>query len=432
MDREKINRRKFLKNSAATAAAVLGFPYIIPSKVLGKNGQVAPSNKIIIGAIGVGNRGAGVLRNFMYQKDAQVVAVCDVKTDVREKLQREINEYYGSKGCAAYNDYKELLGRSDIDAVLIASTDHWHVLHAVDTARAGKDIYLEKPIGLSIEQAQVLRKTIKKYGRVFQLGTQQRSDANFRFACELVLNGRIGKVHTIKVGAPGGLFSENYPIMPVPQGLDYQRWLGPAPQVPYTQKRVTNFWWWHISDYALGFVAGWGIHHIDIAQWGNGTELSGPLEVEGTGVFPKDGLCDCATTWDVNLKYANGVTLNFTDNTKNKQGVVFEGTEGWVYVRRGFIETQPASILNERIGPNEIHLPVSNHHQRNLLDCIKRRDRTVNPIESAVCSEIICHLSDIAMRIGRKLKWNPQQEKFLNDDQANRMLTRSMRSPWYL
>ena len=432
MARKKINRRKFLKDSSAATVALLGFPYIIPSKVLGKNGQNAPSNRVAMGAIGVGQRGAGVLRNFMNQKDAQILAVCDVKTDVRKKVQSEINEYYNSKDCAEYNDYKELLARSDIDAVLIASPDHWHVLHAVDTASANKDMYLEKPIGLSIEQAQVLRNTIKKHGRVFQLGTQQRSNSNFRFACELVLNGRIGRVHTIKVGAPGGILSENYPTMPVPQGLDYQRWLGPAPNVPYTQKRVTNFWWFHISDYALGFVAGWGIHHVDIAQWGNGTEFTGPVEVEGKGIFPKDGLCDCAINWDVNLKYANGVTVSFTDNSKNKQGVVFEGTDGWVYVRRGFIETQPASLLTERIGHNEIHLPVSNHHQQNLLDCIKSRETTVSPIESAVCSEIICHLSDIAMRLGRKLKWDPQKEKFLNDDQANRMLTRSMRSPWHL
>jgi hypothetical protein len=220
--------------------------------------------------------------------------------------------------------------------------------------------------------------------------------------------------------------------MPVPQGLDYQRWLGPASNVPYTPQRVTNFWWFHISDYALGFLAGWGIHHVDIAQWGNGTELTCPVEVEGKGVFPKDGLCDCAINWDVNLKYANGVTVSFTDNSKNKQGVVFEGTDGWVYVRRGFIETQPALLLTERIGPNEIHLPVSNHHQKNLLECIKTRSQTVSPIESAVCSEIICHLSDIAMRLGRKLKWDAKKEGFVGDGQANRMLTRSMRKPWHI
>jgi len=431
LQKKNINRRQFLK-CAAAAAGVAGFPYFVPSSVLGRAGSVAPSNRIVMGCIGVGPQGRGVMKNFMQRADAQVVAVCDVKGPVREEGREQVNKHYGKKVCAAYNDFHQLLARDDIDAVSIASTDHWHVLHALAAARAGKDMYVEKPLGLSVEQGQVLRETIQRCGRVFQFGTQQRSDWKFRLACELVLNGRIGKLHTIKVGCPGGVYAGVYPPMPVPGWLDYQCWLGPAPWAPYTENRVINSYWWHISDYALGFVAGWGIHHVDIAQWGNGTELTGPVEVEGTGVFPRDGLCDCAVSWDVNLKYANGVTMSFTDNNKNKQGVLFEGTQGWIYVRRSLWDEHPKSLLQEKIGPDEIHLPVSNHHQQNLLDCIRTRSKTVCPIEVAVRSDTICQLSDIAIRLGRKLKWAPKKEEFINDAEATRMLKRAMRSPWRL
>jgi len=432
MKRREINRRRFLKGAAGAAFGTVGFPYIVASSAMGKVGGVAASDRITVGCIGVGGRGRAVMKGFLGSADAQVVAVCDVKRTVREQAQEQVDKHYGKKVCAAYNDFQELLARGDIDAVSIASTDHWHVLHALESARSGKDMYVEKPLGLSVEQGQVLRETIKQYGRVFQFGTQQRSSRNFRFACELVLNGRIGRLRSMKVGCPGGKETGVYPPMPVPDGLDYELWLGPAPWAAYTENRVINQYWFHISDYALGFVAGWGIHHVDIAQWGNGTELTGPVEVEGTGVFPRDGLCDCAVSWDVNLKYANGVTVSFTDNKKNRQGVLFEGTEGWVFVNRRSLEAHPKSLLQEEIGPDEIHLPVSNQHQQNLLDCIKTRSKTVCPIEVAVRSDTICQLSDIAIRLGRKLRWDPGKEEFVNDAEASRMLKRAMRSPWRL
>lgn len=427
-----ISRRQFIKHAAGAATGVIGFPYLVPSSALGKAGSVAASNRIVMGFIGVGPRGRTVMGSFMWRPETEVVAVCDVKSSERQVALQQVNNHYGKKVCAGYDDFRQLLARPDIDAVSIASTDHWHVLHAVEAARAGKDMYVEKPLGLSVEQGRILRETIKRCGRVFQFGTQQRSSSNFRLACELVLNGRIGKVHTIKVGSPASHSSENYQPMPVPEGLDYERWLGPAPWAPYTENRVENVYWWHISDYALGFVAGWGIHHIDIAQWGNGTELSGPVEVEGTGVFPRDGLCNCAVSWDVNLKYANGVVMSYTDNKKNKQGVLFEGTEGWIYVKRGFLDAHPKSLLQESIRPDEIHLPASNNHQLNFLKCVKSRGKTVSPIEVAVRSDTICHLSDIAMRLGRKLRWDPDKEQFIDDVAANRMLKRAMRSPWHL
>jgi predicted dehydrogenase len=435
---QKINRRRFLKKTTALAAGTIAFPYFVPSSALGKSGSIAPSNRIVMGCIGTGKQGQYVLGNFLQLPDAQVVALCDCRKSERDDALAVVKKHYGKADCALYNDFRELCARTDIDAVLIASTDHWHVLHALEATRTSKDMYMEKPLGLSVEQAQVLRKETKRYGRVFQFGTQQRSDRNFRFACELALNGRIGRLDTIKVGVPPSIKSGNFPIVPVPPGIDYEMWLGPAPWAPYMKERIVTLgpdWhklWWHISDYSLGWISGWGIHHIDIAQWGNATELTGPLEVQGTGVFPDEGLCDCATAWDVKMKYANGVTLDFTDNNQNPQGVRFEGSDGWIFVKRGAIDAHPKSLLTEKIGPNEIHLPASNHHQQNFLDAVKTRAKPVSPIDSAVCSEIVCQLADIATRTGRKLRWDPEKEKFIGDKLANGMLKRSMRSPWHL
>jgi len=432
MQLNTLSRRDFLKRSAAFGAAV-GLPTIVPSFVFGAN---PPSEKIVLGFIGTGGRGGGLLSNFMGLADAQVVAVCDPKRPQREGAQKNVDDHYGKKVCTAYNDFRELCARRDIDAVVVASTDHWHVLHALEAVRAGKDVYCEKPLGMSVEQGQVLREEVNRYGRVFQFGTQERSSRNSRFACEMVRSGRIGKVHKITVASRYSEASDNYPPMPVPDWLDYDLWLGPAPWAPYTANRVNNSHWFHISDYALGFIAGCGIHTIDLATWGNGTDLTGPVEVEGTGEFPRDGLCNCATAWDVSLKFANGVLMNFTDGKKNPLGVKFEGADGWVFVKEehlgGTVDAQPKELLRKEIGPDEVHLPVSNHHQQNFLDCVKSRARTVAPVEAAVRSDTLCQLSDIAMRLARKLRWDPDKEQFIGDEQANRMLKRPMRSPWRL
>ncbi len=431
-----ITRRSFLKKAATTAVGAITVPYIVSSSALGKASSVAASERIVMGFIGTGGRGGSLLRNFMHLQDAQVVAVCDVKQQNRERALQAVDKQYGRKVCTAYNDFRSLCGRSDIDAVVVASTDHWHVLHALAAVRAGKDVYCEKPLGMSVEQGQVLRQEVNRYGRVFQFGTQERSSRNSRFACEMIRSGRVGKIHKITVASRYSRASENYPPMPVPDWLDYDLWLGPAPWAPYTANRVNNSHWFHISDYALGFIAGCGIHTIDIATWGNGTDLTGPVEVEGAGEFPRDGLCNCATGWDVNLKFANGVTMNFTDGERNPLGVRFEGTDGWVFVKEehlgGKVDANPKSLLSEVIGPDEVHLPVSDHHQQNFLDCVRTRAQTVAPVEVAVRSDTLCQLSDITMRLGRKLMWDPEKEKFINDAKANRMLTRPMRSPWRL
>ncbi len=434
----KITRRDLLRRTGAAAAGVIGFPYVVSSSVLGKDGAVAPSERVTIGCVGVGPRGRGVMMEALQRPEAEVVALCDVKKSALATADGAREYASHKKGCAMYRDFRELIARPDIDAVFIASTDHWHVLHALAAVRAGKDIYVEKPLGLSLQQVQVLREAVQLYDRRFQFGTQQRSMPQFRQACELVLNDRIGKLQTIQVSAPPG-FPEfpkepTYPITDPPDDIDYEMWLGPAPWAPYTPKRVVNPHWFHISDYALGYIAGWGIHHVDIAQWGNGTELTGPVEIEGSGIFPtEDALCDTAFNWDLSYRYSNGVRMNFTsDGLSQPHGVRFVGAEGWVHVDRQRLDAEPKSLLKETIGPNEIHLPVSTHHQGNLLEAVKTRGPTISPIEVAVRSDTICHLGDIAMRLGRRLKWDPEKELFVNDDEANSKLKRAMRSPWHL
>jgi predicted dehydrogenase len=433
---KNITRRRFLKKAAGTALGAITFPCIASSSALGNAGNVAAGSRITMGFIGTGGRGGALLSNFINLRDAQVVAVCDVKRPNCDGARQRVDKHYNKKACTGYNDFRQLCERSDIDAVVVASTDHWHVLHALEAVRSGKDVYCEKPLGMSVEEGQVLRQEVNRYGRVFQFGTQERSSRNSRFACEMVRSGRVGKIHKITVASRYSIASENFQPMPVPDSIDYDLWLGPAPWAPYHPSRVSNSHWWHISDYSLGWIAGCGIHTIDIATWGNGTDLTGPLEVEGTGEYPPDGTCDNATGWDVNLKFANGVTMNFTDGKRNPLGVRFEGTDGWVFVKEehlgGKVDANPKELLKKEIGPDEVHLPVSNHHQQNFLDCVKSRARTVAPVEVAVRSDTLCQLSEIAMRLGRKLKWNPDKEEFLNDEQATRMLKRPLRSPWRL
>ncbi len=442
VDNNNIGRRQFLRKAAGTAAGAIAFPYIVPSSALGKAGSVAPGNRVIVGCIGVGSQGSGVMQNFLNQDIAQVVAVCDVKTTRRQAAMKRVDGHYGNTGCAEYHDFRELLARDDIDAVMIASTDHWHVLHALAAARAGKDVYMEKPMGLSLAEDQALREACHRYGTVFQFGTQQRSDWKFRFACELALNRRVGKVHTINVLSPSSVAGGSMKPAPVPEWLDYDFWLGPAPYKPYTEDRCSNKLWWFHSDYAIGWIAGWGVHPLDIALWGGGKDLAGPVELEGTGTFPTDGFCDTATDWRIVFKYASGVIMNYAGGPQPQQwrqrygpdahGVGFEGTEGWVHVNRGRIVAHPKSLLDSVIGLNEIRLYESRHHAGNFLDCVKSRSQTVCPIDVAVRADIVCHLSDIAIRTGRKIKWDPEKEVIIGDADASRMLTRSMRSPWHL
>ena len=458
-----LTRRSFLQQAVETALAVGLAPTLIPASALGADGTVAPSNRLAIGCIGQGPQGQGVMGNFLSQRDARVVAVCDLKKDQLEQSRRRVNDHYKNNDCATYADFRELVARKDIDIVHIATPDHWHVLPALAAVRSGKDVYCEKPLALSLAEHQMLRQEVQKNGRIFQFGTQQRSEGQFRRACELVLNGRVGRLRHINVWAPGSAPGGSTKVVPVPESVNYDFWLGPAPFKPYTEDRCSadgyKKTWWFISDYTLGFITGWGIHPMDIALWGGGPELlSGPVEVEGFGRIPTEGACDTATIWDVNFNFSNRVTLKFVgipnggnagaatsdpwpqeQEWKNhyrrisSHGTTFEGTEGWVHVDRAGINVYPESLLDEKPDAYKVRLKRSTNHVRDLLESVKTRSASVCPVEDAVKTDQMCHLADAALRLKRKLVWDPKAEQFRNDPEAQqRIASRVMRSPWQL
>lgn len=447
----RVPRREFLRNMSAVAGAAM-FPQIIPSSVLGKDGATAPSNKVTLGCIGLGIQGKGNMGAFLGNtEDVQVVAVCDVHEDRRLAGKNEVDKFYKNSDCAAYGDFRELMARKDIDAVQITAPDHWHPLMAIEAARQKKSMYCEKPIGWSFRAAQAVRKAVKESGVVFQFGTQQRSDGRFRRACELVRNGRIGRLQTILVGVPGSWTCPLQPTEPVPKELDYEMWLGPAPMAPYSFQRCRPWTkgegrfggysiWYCISDYCIGMIGNWGVHHLDIAQWGNGTEFSGPEAIEGTGKFPTGMLTDTATNWQVENRYANGVTLVHMDEVTSKRhpmqanghghGVMFIGSDGWIHVDRKKMDASVPSLVREQVGPGEINLFRSDNHHVNFIDAIKGKTKPAAPIDIAFYSDTICHLQQIAIKLRRKLRWDSVGEAFIDDDEANRLLDRPMRAPW--
>ncbi len=434
-----ISRRQFIARAGAAAA----FPYVIPGSALGLSGNVAPSNRIAFGFIGVGRMGRGDMRELLGFREVQGVAACDVDADRARHAQRDIEAKYADekragmyKGCAVYGDYRELVGRDDIDAVTVVTPDHWHVLPAIAAARNGKDIFLQKPLSLTIREGRVLSDAVSRYGVVFQTGSQQRSDQRFRFACELVRSGRIGKLEKVYVGFGTDPGCGIEPPMPVPDNLDYDFWLGPAPWAPYTEKRVHpqkgygRPGWLRMRDYSGGMMTGWGAHHLDIGQWGMGKEYSGAVEIVGHGEYPRDGLWDVHGPFHVEYIYDDGVVMIVDNN--NRGGVTFKGTDGWVWVTRGDMDARPRALLDTTIGPDEVRLYRSNNHKGNFIDCIKTRAETVAPVEIAHRSCTACILGNIAMELGRKLRWNPETERFVDDPEADRCLNRAMRAPWHL
>ncbi len=427
----RIGRRAFLKRTAFAVSSA-AIPYFVPSSVLGKAGAVAASERITVGFIGTGDHGINMnLKSFLAQPDAQAVAVCDVDPVNLRKARDLVNARYGNADCMTTQDWREIVARPDIDAVMISTPDHWHVPMSIAAARAGKDVQCEKPT-LTIEEGRRLVEVMERYGRVFQWSTEDRAVDVYHRMCELVRNGRIGKVHTIKVELPVGPDTPGNPEpMPVPEGFDYDMWLGPAPWAPYTKDRCHwNFRW--IFDYSGGMLTDWGAHLLDGAQWGNDTEHTGPVEVEGRGVFCKGGLYDTAREYHLEYTYADGVKLFVDSGTPSLR---FEGTDGWVGNRgwRGKLEASRPAILDSVIGSEEIHLytcPQGEH--RNFLDCVKSRQACYFPPEIGQRCFTIAHIGNIAMLLGRKLHWDPQEERFVNDDEANRMLARAARSPWHL
>jgi len=432
---KRMSRRAFLR-AAAGAAAV---PYGVSAAALGGGDAPVASERIIMGAIGVGGQGTGDIQAMMGDPRVRYVAVCDVQRGLRERAKGLVDGHYkeSGAGCAAYVDFRELLARPDIDAVNIATPDHWHAIIAIAAARAGKDMYGQKPLALTIGQGRAMVEAVRRYGVVFQTGTQQRSEKDFRRACELVRNGRLGTLQSIDVEVPGSMATETFEYGPAPAEVDYDLWLGPAPWRPYSPQTIHPFGWRWILDFAGGCVTDWGAHHIDIAQWAMGTTDTGPVEVEGKGYFPADGLFDAAASWRFEARYANGVTVTclakapFTPG-QYPNGITFRGSTGTLFVNRGSISAEPASILNEQIGPDEVQLYRSDNHYRNFVDCVISRAEPAAPAEEAHRSLSVCHLGNIAMQLGRKVRWNPDAETFVGDDEASRMLGRPMRSPWRL
>ncbi len=430
-----MKRRDLLKASSQVLAALS----IIPSSVL-RAGPTAPLSRITVGMIGVGAQGRNHTRQLLRMPDVQIAAVCDPVRANRISAKQLVEKSYATsgprrkfKGCRAYHDFRELLEREDIDAVFIASPEHWHALHTIHAAKAGKDIYCEKAMSRTIAESQAMVRTVRRYRRVFQTGTQQRSSANFRKACELVRNGYIGRLHTIKVGDPKGYPGPKIARQPIPDGVDYDMWLGPAFWGPYFPERLINLKGWMLcNDYTVGFQTGWGQHDIDIAQWGNGTDHTGPLEAQGRAAFPTEGLNDTAMTWHTEYLYANGVRLVFTSDNENPHGIRFEGGDGSIFVNRRVFRAEPMSLLTVPLKAGDVRLYNSTSHHRDFLDCIRSRRDPVCPVEIGHRTNVICNMSNIATRLGRKLRWNPGTERFVNDVEANRMLSCAMRSPWRL
>ncbi|MBN1420055.1 MAG: Gfo/Idh/MocA family oxidoreductase [Planctomycetes bacterium] len=428
----RITRRRFV----AAAAGTIALPGLVPAGAIGLGGAAAPGERIGMGFIGVGRRGMDHVRGFASAPDVQILAVCDPHASKRDAAKKYVDGRYAAAGragavCAAYNDFRDLLAHQGLDAVVIASPEHWHALHAIAAVTAGKDVYSEKALTLTIAEGRALCDAVRRHERIFQVGTQQRSDAKFRFACELARSGRLGELRRVLVGVPGGYTLPNAGSEPVPPGLDYDLWLGPSPSRPYNAVRISSpNGWYHIYDHCVGFLQSWGIHHVDIALWGAPALAAGRVKVEGTAAFPEDGLGNTPLAWRVEVTDARGLVLSFTDNAQNAQGCRFEGDEGWVHVNRGGISADPASLLAARIQSDEVLLYRSDDHHRNFLDGVRTRRDPVSPVESGHLGTTVTNIADIAIRLGRELEWDWDAEAFAGDDDANRLRTRPMRSPW--
>ncbi len=457
----KITRRKFINNSAKatlfSSFGIVGFPTIVPSSVFGKD---SPSEKINIGQIGFGRVAMSHdLAETLKYNSVRVVAVADFDSFRVKKGKQFIDYYYekrnGKQGYVntkTYSDYREIINDRNIDAVIISTPDHWHVQPAIEAALAGKDIYLQKPTSLTVKEGRLLSDIVKEKKVILQIGTQQRSMAQFRIAAELVRNGRIGKLETVKIGLPG--YSSDYqaPEMPVPGNLNYDGWLGSTPERYYSENTVHprqditgRPGWMNCEQFGAGIITDWGQHHFDSAAWGMDTELTGPVSIEAVAQFSGNNLCYVHGNFMAKTEYKNGVTVLTSSGYKN--GIRYEGSEGWIFVTRGnnilsagtevtncnrpelLVASNP-KILTSEILDNEIHLPVSDEQHGNWLDSIRSRRDPVSPVEIGHRSCSVALIIHIAMKLGRKLTWDPDNEIFINDKEANSMLSRTQRFPY--
>jgi len=452
-----MERRDFLKNSSAVMAGTIILPTIVPSTVFGKS---APSNKINIAQIGFGRIAmTHDLAETLRYDEARIIAVADLDSNRVAKGKQFIEDYYNKKtgsneavNVKTYGDYREMLLNKDIDAVMISTPDHWHSQPAIEAALAGKDVYLQKPTSLTIAEGRMLVDVVKKKGTILQVGTQQRAMPQFRIAAELVRNGRIGKLHTVKIGLPGDPAGPEAPEMPVPKNLNYDMWLGSTPEVYYTETRVhpqnsmsDRPGWLRCEQFGAGMITGWGQHHFDSAAWGMDTEYTGPISVNSMAQFPKSGLWDVHGEFIAVAEYKNGITMITSGGYPN--GIRYEGSEGWIFVTRGdytasasdpiakgksskALDASDPKILSSIIKENEIHLYKIDNQHGNWLDCIKTRKAPISPVEIGHRACSICLITHISMKLGRKLDWNPETEMFVKDDEANKMLSRSQRFPY--
>lgn len=450
-------RRDFLKRSLSAGLGLWVAPTIVPASVFG---PAAPSNRINIGAIGTGriSRDHDMPGVWKYD-DVRIVAAADVDANRVADAKKLIEGYYSKKqgkpytGVTTYEDYMDLLANKDIDAVLISTPDHWHAKIAIDAVRAGKDVYLQKPTSLTIEEGRKMSEAVNASGRILQIGSQQRSMEQFRVACELVRNGRIGQLKSIDVRLPGDPAGGNPIEMPIPKSLNYDMWLGQTPYIPYTLDRVHPLQgydrpgWLRCEQFGAGMITGWGAHHFDIAHWAMDTEYSGPVEISGRAEFPTTGLWNVHGDYATEMLYDNGVVVTGTTNSKEKpNGVLFTGTEGWIFVSRGSytasandpatagaskaLQASDPKILTSVIGPDETHLYRSSDHHGNWLESVRTRKQNITPAEVAHRSCSACLLQHIAMKLNRKLYWDPILERFKNDDEANAMIARPHRPPY--
>ncbi len=445
------NRRTFLQNSAKITSGLFLAPTIIPSSVLGRqSGYIPPSDRITLGFIGAGNQAGNDAGGFLQDERVQITSICDVNAESmgywngavagREPLRKRVDEAYSRKfgrsyeSTKGYEDFRELLEDQDLDAVAVDTPDHWHAIPVLMAAAAGKDIYCQKPLSLTIPEGRAMSNAVKKYNVVFQTGSQQRSSVYFRRVCELVRNGRIGTLQTVRCGLPGGTpdFGKTGYLtnpLPVPKGFNYDMWLGPAPEAYYCPARThVNFRW--ILDYSGGQVTDWGGHHPDIAQWGMNTEYTGPVYIQNPRAkWSEHAVWNTAVEFYFECMYENGVKL-IVSNEEDIMGVKFEGTEGYVWATRREYGASSEEIFYSNIEEKEEHLYHSDNHYRNFIDCILSRKETAAPVEKAHRSISIGHLGNIAMKLNQELEWDPEKEAFVDNEKANKMLSRPMREPW--
>jgi predicted dehydrogenase len=429
------NRRQFLQRSF-TAAGIIALPDFIPASALGADGNIAPSNRITVGCIGVGGQGTRDMRGILVQPEARIVAVCDAYAAKRNAAKKLVDTEYKDEGCAVYGDWREVLARKDIDAVLIAPQDHWHAVIATAAAKVGKHMYCEKPLGVCYYESRAIRDAVRKHKLIFQTGTQQRSDRKFRQACELALNGYLGKVHTVEVAAPGPNYKPKYAgsmePQPVPEGFDWDMWQGPAVKNSFNPGRVSHPDWYLIWEYCAGFIVNWGVHHLDIALWGCPELAQQTFELECAADYRKEGFTNNVNGWSATFTYPGGLRMVYKDASQQKSGVKFIGDKGWVYVDRPTIEASHESLLGVKLKDSGIHLQASLGHAQNFLECVRQKKDPVSDVDAGHRASYFGMISDIAARLKQKVTWNPVKEAFEGNAQATAMLNRPLQPPWKL